>query len=111
MAIVSESSSDRLPKEGDLDPESPLTRLFSFCNAEQSDEYIPERLSIWIHGHSTTVRLEKAYWTSLEELAGEEGITLTGLITRIYDHCQVANQKNLASCLRVVCLKYINIGF
>lgn len=92
------------------DPDSPLTRLFSFCNVEQSGEYLPERRSIRIHGHSTTVRLEKAYWTALEELAGEEGVTLTGLITRIYDHCQVANQKNLASCLRVVCLKYINIG-
>lgn len=110
MATGVEKRSDLAVDVADLMDESPLARLFSFCNTEQSEEYLPERRSIRIHGHSTTVRLERAYWTALEELAGEEGITLTGLITRIYDHCQVANQKNLASCLRVVCLKYINIG-
>ena len=111
MVMASEKPLDVGVDEGEMTPDSPLSRLFTFCNTEQSHEYIPERRSIRIHGHSTTVRLEKAFWTALEELAGEEGITLTGLITRIYDHCQVANQKNLASCLRVVCLKYINIGF
>jgi len=38
-------------------------------------------------------------------------LTVAALITRIHDHCLVANQKNLASCLRVVCLKYINVCY
>lgn len=86
-----------------------LARLFDLCNTEQSDEYLPARRSLRIHGHSTTIRLEKAFWTVLEVIAKEEGIAVAELVTRIHDHCQTANQKNLASCLRVVCLKYINV--
>lgn len=45
----------------------------------------------------------------LEELAAEEGSTLAALVNKIYDHCLGTDQKNLASCLRVVCLKYIEL--
>jgi len=89
--------------------EKPLSRLFGLCNVDQQMEFQPVRRSLRIHGHSTTIRLERAYWTVLEMLAGEEGITVAALVTKIHDHCQVANEKNLASCLRVVCLKFINI--
>lgn len=89
--------------------QKPLDRLFGLCNVEQHLEFEPERRSLRIHGHSTTIRLERAYWTVLEILADDEGVSVAALVTRIHDHCQVANDKNLASCLRVVCLKYINI--
>ncbi|MDA8230579.1 MAG: ribbon-helix-helix domain-containing protein [Magnetospirillum sp.] len=96
--------------DNDDSAEGPLYRLFSLCNAEQVREYLPEKRSIRIHGHSTTIRLERAFWTVLDEMAAEEGITASALVTRIHDHCLVNNDKNLASCLRVVCLKYINLG-
>jgi len=87
-----------------------LSQLFGLCNTEQSPEYMPEKRSFRIHGHSTTIRLERAFWTVLDEMAGEEGCTTCALIARIHDHCLVNNDKNLASCLRVVCLKYINLA-
>lgn len=87
--------------------EKPLTRMFALCPTNPEDEYMPVRRSIRLHGHSTTIRLEKAFWMVLEELAAKEGSTLAALITKIYDHCLGTNQKNLASCLRVVSLKYI----
>ncbi len=89
---------------------TPLTRLFGLCSAEQSKEFVPEKRSFRIHGHSTTIRLERAFWTVLEEMARDEGTGVPGLIGRIQEHCLVTNDKNLASCLRVVCLKYINLG-
>jgi len=89
--------------------QKPLSRLFALCNVEQQKEFIPERRSFRIHGHSTTIRLERAYWSVLEVLANEEEMTVASLVTKIHDHCQVANEKNLASCLRVVCLKFINV--
>lgn len=89
--------------------QKPLSRLFALCNLEQQKEFIPERRSFRIHGHSTTIRLERAYWSVLELLANEEEMTVASLVTKIHDHCQVANEKNLASCLRVVCLKFINV--
>lgn len=88
---------------------SPLKRLFSLCNVDQKEEYQPVRRSLRIHGHSTTIRLERAFWTVLEVLAAEEGISVAAMVTKIYDHCLDTNEKNLASCLRVVCLKFINI--
>lgn len=87
-----------------------LSRLFGLCTAEQSQEFLPEKRSFRIHGHSTTVRLERAFWTVLEEMAREEGASVAALVARLQDHCLVTNEKNLASCLRVVCLKYINLG-
>ena len=89
--------------------EKPLERMFALCPINPDDEYMPVRRSIRLHGHSTTIRLERAFWTVLEELAAKEGSTPAALITRIYDHCLGTNQKNLASCLRVVCLKYIEL--
>lgn len=89
--------------------DTPLSELFGLCNGEQDKEFLPERRSLRIHGHSTTIRLERAFWNVLEDLANIEGTTVVGLVTKIYDHCQFANNKNLASCLRVVCLKFINI--
>ncbi len=87
-----------------------LARMFRLCNVDQAPEYLPEKRSFRIHGHSTTIRLERAFWSVVEELAREEGVGVAGLITAISDHCLQANEKNMASCLRVVCLKYINIG-
>jgi len=90
--------------------DGPLARLFGLCNPEQARSYAPEKRSVRIHGHSTTIRLEQAFWTVLDEMAREEGVTASALIARIHDHCLVTNDRNLASCLRVVCLKYINLG-
>ena len=87
--------------------QKPLARMFALCPTDPSDEYRPIRRSIRLHGHSTTLRLEKAFWDVLEELAAKEGRTLAALVTRISDHCLGTDQKNLASCLRVVALKYI----
>jgi predicted DNA-binding ribbon-helix-helix protein len=95
----------------DLAEATPLNQLFGLCATNNQDtEFLPERRSLRIHGHSTTIRLERAFWNVLEELAASEDQSVAAVVTMIYDHCQFANQKNLASCLRVVCLKFINIG-
>lgn len=103
-ATVSDSTAAVEPRPG-----GPLARMFEYCNTDQAAEYKPEKRSLRIHGHSTTIRLEKAFWSVLEELAREERVSLVQLITKVSEHCLLANDKNLASCLRVVCLKYINI--
>lgn len=91
------------------DSGTPLSKLFGLCSdGNQDAEFLPVRRSLRIHGHSTTIRLERAFWNVLEELASSECVTVAHVVTKIYDHCQFANQKNLASCLRVACLKFIN---
>lgn len=86
-----------------------LEHMFDACTTDQISEFIPEKRGFRIHGHSTTVRLERAFWSVLELMAQEQDVLLPELIQKICDHCMVANDKNLASCLRVICLKYVNV--
>lgn len=92
-----------------LEPDGAFGHMFSACTTDQINEFIPQKRGFRIHGHSTTISLERAYWSVLEEMAHNEGLTLPEAIELIHDQCLVANDKNLASCLRVICLKYVNI--
>ena len=92
-----------------LESSDMLSHMCNACTTDQIAEFIPEKRGFRIHGHSTTIRLEQAFWNVLEGMAGEQGLTLAEMIQRSHDHCLVANDKSLASCLRVICLKYINI--
>jgi predicted DNA-binding ribbon-helix-helix protein len=83
--------------------------MFNACTTDQIAEFVPEKRGFRIHGHSTTIRLERAFWSVLEAMAQDDGTTLPEMIQRIHDECIVANDKNLASCLRVICLKYVNV--
>ncbi len=86
-----------------------LDHMFDACTTSQISEFIPEKRGFRIRGHSTTVSLEHAFWNVLEDMAREAGVTLPRLIERIHDSCLIANDKNISSCLRVICLKYLNI--
>jgi len=86
-----------------------LEHMFNACTTSQISEFIPEKRGFRIHGHSTTVALERAFWNVLEDMAHETGQPLPRLIEQVLDGCMVANDKNLSSCLRVICLKYLNI--
>lgn len=86
-----------------------LEHMFNACAVDQIRDFMPERRSFRIHGHSTSVRLERVFWTVLEGMAAELKMPLPDLVVRIHGQCMVANDKNLASCLRVICIKYINV--
>ncbi|MDA1090086.1 MAG: ribbon-helix-helix domain-containing protein, partial [Proteobacteria bacterium] len=95
MVSAATVDAENQPKRASANPVSPLTRLFSVCSAEQAREfYTPVRRSVRIHGHSTTIRLEQAYWSVMEDLAEKEGTSIAGLITKVHDHCQFSDQKN-----------------
>ena len=89
-----------------LEPPDVLGHMFNACTTEQINEFAPQKRGFRIHGHSTTIRLEAAFWHVLDEMARDSRMEMPGLIEMIHDHCLVANDKNLASCLRVICLKY-----
>lgn len=94
-----------------LEIDNALMHMFNACTTDQINEFISEKRGFRIHGHSTTVSLEHAFWSVLEEMGRNEGLTLPKIIELIHDQCLVANDKNLASCLRVICLKYVNIYY
>jgi predicted DNA-binding ribbon-helix-helix protein len=86
-----------------------LDHMFNSCTTAQINEFIPEKRGFRLHGHSTTVALERAFWNVLEAMAQDSDLSVPRLIERVLDGCLVANDKNLSSCLRVICLKYLNI--
>lgn len=86
-----------------------LEQIFNSCSNDQISQFLPEKRGFRIRGHSTTLRLERAFWTTLEAMAEDLEISLPELIERTLDGCIVANDKNLASCLRVICMKYLNV--
>jgi predicted DNA-binding ribbon-helix-helix protein len=59
--------------------------------------------SIVIAGHKTSVSLEDAFWTSLKEIAGERGTTLSELVASIDTGRQ---HGNLSSAIRLFVLDH-----
>lgn len=89
------------------DTQDLLDRMFNDCANVQSSEYVPEKRSFRICGHSTTVTLERAFWGVIEAMAAKVGTPVPQLIERVFLGCVVCNDKNVSSCLRVICLKYL----
>lgn len=93
----------------EIEPDDFLGHMFNACSVDQAEEFMPEKRGFRIHGHSTTIRLERVFWTVLEDMSAKMKLTLPQLVERIHDQCLVANDKNISSCLRVICMKYMNI--
>ena len=70
---------------------------------------MPKKREFRTHGHSTSISLEQPFWKVLEFMADNRKTTLPDLIKLMLDKTVIANDKNLSSCLRVICLKYINL--
>lgn len=69
---------------------------------ESFDPGRPQKRSIAIAGHKTSVSLEPAFWRVLRRLAAEEGAPLAALVARVDAG---RGKANLSSALRVYALK------
>lgn len=67
-----------------------------------SEPHLFQKRSVSLHGHKTSVSLEKAFWDVLEEAAHSQKISLSQLIKDVDEH----RQANLASALRLFALEY-----
>ncbi len=68
------------------------------------DDTETEKRSLRIHGRGTTIRLEKTFWAALDEMAANQGLSLTKFIAEVSEACKMTRRNNLSSCLRVICL-------
>ena len=82
------------------------------CNLHVSQEpgtYAHETRAVRLNGHSTSVRLETAFWDILEEIAEEEGTTVARFASTL--HREVVERRgevsNFASLLRVACTVWL----
>ena len=78
-----------------------------FAHQPQRD-YESQTRSLRIDGHCTSIRLEMAFWDTLEEIANKEDMSLAKFLTKLHsevlDHCGEVH--NFASLLRCSCLIY-----
>ncbi|MGO8740658.1 ribbon-helix-helix domain-containing protein [Rhodoblastus sp.] len=65
--------------------------------------------SVRMHGFATSVRLEKIYWTLLEEIACRDHLSVAEILARLYEELLEAHGavENFASFLRVCCARYL----
>ncbi len=82
------------------------------CNlfiSQDSSSYQAETRAMRLHGFSTSIRLEAAFWTTLEEIAAKERLSVARFVTVLYDEIQekIGDVQNFTSFLRVTCLHYL----
>ncbi|PTN33480.1 ribbon-helix-helix domain-containing protein [Desulfonatronum sp. SC1] len=78
-----------------------------FINAD-SDLWKSQTKSLRIDGVSTSIRIENFFWTTLEEIATRDRMTVNQLITKLYFESMDADHDlgNFTSFLRVCCARY-----
>lgn len=64
----------------------------------------PEKRSITIAGHATSVSLEPVFWDVLKEMAAESGQSVPNLIRQLDAEARAAS---LSSTLRVAALNWV----
>lgn len=75
-------------------------------DAERSATTVPTRpvkRSFSIKGHRTSISLEAAFWTALQEIAAEKASTLAGLVASID---ATRGEAGLSSAVRIWVLEY-----
>lgn len=64
----------------------------------------PQKRSLTLHGHRTSVSLEDAFWKAFLLIAKSEGETINGLAAKIDD--QRGTDMGLASAMRLYVLRW-----
>ena len=71
--------------------------------------YASETRSLRLNGQSTSIRLEAAYWELLDKIAGDQGFSTPGFISKL--HSEVlelhGEARNFTSLLRCACLQQL----
>jgi predicted DNA-binding ribbon-helix-helix protein len=83
--------------------------MCSLFRSQDPATYAAETRAVRLHGHATSIRLEAAFWGTLEEIARKEEMSVSRFIGVLHDEimAQQGEIANFASFLRVTCLHYL----
>ena len=83
-----------------------MCQIFS---SQSPERWKSETRSIRLRGHSTSIRLEAAFWQTLENIAYSQVVTVPQLLTQLYDEVLDIQGEvgNFTSLLRCACLTYV----
>ena len=79
---------------------------------QEPASYESETRSMRLHGHSTSIRLERAFWAALDEIAAQGGMSTPQFIARLHDEVidLHGEARNFTSLLRCACLVHLRQG-
>lgn len=83
-----------------------MCQIFAGQNPER---YELETRRMRLNGQSTSIRLEKSFWSIIDEIASSEGLTPPAFVSKL--HAEVlelhGEPKNFTSLLRCTCLVHL----
>ena len=84
-----------------------MCRIFA-GQAPENYEYVTR--SIRLGGHSTSIRLERSFWQTLEEIAAVQSMSLPKFLTVLHGEVTELHGEaaNFTSLLRCACLTYVS---
>jgi predicted DNA-binding ribbon-helix-helix protein len=84
-----------------------MCRIFA---GQAPENYAYQTRSVRLSGHSTSIRLEAAFWHILEEIAAAENVSLAKFLTTLHDEVLEfrGETSNFTSLLRCACLTYVD---
>jgi predicted DNA-binding ribbon-helix-helix protein len=84
-----------------------MCRIFSEVSP---DLYASETRSVRLGGHATSIRLEAAFWSTLEEIATVQGMSIGRFLSKLHDEVLAfsGESQNFTSLLRCACLTYVS---
>lgn len=86
-----------------------MCRLFA---GQDPSRYASVVRHMRVNGLSTSIRLEKSFWSILDEIAASEGISTPCFISKLHDEVLELHGEpaNFTSLLRCTCLTYLAHG-
>lgn len=83
-----------------------MCRVFA---GQDPEGYRQVNRSVRIGGHSTSIQLEAAFWSLVDEIAAGQGLTTPKFLSKLYDEAIEINGQvpNFASMLRTTCALYL----
>jgi predicted DNA-binding ribbon-helix-helix protein len=86
-----------------------MCRLFA---GQDPATYETEARSLRLHGHSTSIRLERAFWATLDRIAAAQGMSTPQFIGKLHDEVLDLHgeARNFTSLLRCACLVWLETG-
>ncbi len=79
---------------------------------QDPERYTSTTRRLRLNGQSTSIRLENAFWATLDEIAARDGVSTPMFISTL--HSEVLERrgepKNFTSLLRCACLKFMEIN-
>lgn len=83
--------------------------MCSIFSGQDPQRYESETRSMRLHGHCTSIRLERAFWAVIDEIAALEGRSTPQFVAALHDEVleRQGEVRNFASLLRCACLVHL----